>query len=74
MAVGRESVLLVRADWSYFVYLGVFDNPIIVMGVEARPLARSMERGVGRVSVLRFELLRFFLTPETCFFISREVV
>ena len=42
-AVGDESFLRVWADWSYFVYLGVFDNLIIVIAAKARPLARRME-------------------------------
>ena len=50
MPVGRESVLVVWADWSYFVYLGVFDNQIVFVAFKARHHARSMERGVGRVS------------------------
>jgi hypothetical protein len=42
VAVRRAPVLLVWADWSYFVYLGVFDNLIIVIAVKARPLARIL--------------------------------
>ena len=39
VAVGDESFLRVWADWSYFVYLGVFDNLIIVIAAKKKPLA-----------------------------------
>ena len=45
--VRRESVLLVLADWSYFVYLGVFDNLIIVIAFKARALARMLYIGMA---------------------------
>ena len=45
--VRRESVLPALADWSYFVYLGVFDNLIIVIAVKARSLAQMLYIGMA---------------------------
>ena len=42
VAVGDESFLRVWADWSYFVYLGVFDNLIIVIAAKEKPLAQML--------------------------------
>jgi hypothetical protein len=52
VAVSRESVLLVRADWSHFVYLGVFDNPIIVIALKVRPL-RMLQKGRAEMELCK---------------------
>ena len=58
MPVGRESVLLVWADWSYFVYLGVFDNPIIVIALKVRPL-RILQKGRAEVELCKISNFKY---------------
>jgi hypothetical protein len=51
VAVRRESVLLVWADWSYFVYLGVFDNfpKTVRLDVDPWTTVSDRTRIVGRI-------------------------
>lgn len=59
VAVSRESVLLVRADWSHFVYLGVFDNPIIVIALKVRPLARMLQKGRAEMELCKISNFKY---------------
>jgi len=51
VAVRGASVLLVWADWSYFVYLGVFDNfpKTVRLDVDPWTTVSDRTRIVGRI-------------------------
>ena len=59
VTVSHAPLLIPSADWSYFVYLGVFDNPIIVIALKVRPLARMLQKGRAEMELCKISNFKY---------------